>query len=212
MYLEENLLQLSGLQHIIYCPRQCALIHVEQQWDDNYFTARGILMHEKVHCEKTERKKDIVIERSIYLKSYELGLVGKSDVIEFHKAKDNTFAPFPIEYKSGKAKKDDSDKVQLCAQAMCLEEMMNVKISQGAFFYGKTKNRLLVDFDDSLRNKTISASAHYHELIESGKTPKAQYSRKCDNCSIKEICLPETFRKRSAKQYLTEIIKDEKVT
>jgi CRISPR-associated exonuclease Cas4 len=211
MYSEENLLQLSGLQHIIYCPRQCALIHVEQQWDDNYFTARGILMHDKVHCEKMERKKGVIIERSIYLKSYELGLVGKSDVVEFHKTKEGTFMPFPIEYKSGKAKKDDSDRVQLCAQAMCLEEMMNVKISQGAFFYGKTKNRLIVDFDDSLRSKTISTSRHYHELIESGETPKAEYNRKCDNCSIKEICLPKTFNKTSVKQYLTEIIKDEEI-
>jgi CRISPR-associated exonuclease Cas4 len=207
MYLEDELLQLAGLQHILYCKRQCALIHIEQLWEDNYFTAKGIVMHEKVHSDKIERKKGVIIERDIYVKSYRLGLVGKSDVVEFHKTSNCITTPFPVEYKSGKVKNDDTDKVQLCAQAMCLEEMMKVDIRVGAIYYGKTRNRLDVEFSKELREKTITLAREFHKLIESGITPKAEYSKKCDNCSFKELCLPEIFNKRkSVKKYLEEIV------
>jgi len=210
MYSEDELLQLSGLQHISYCKRQCALIHIEQLWADNFFTAKGIVMHEKVHSDKIERKKDVIIERDIYIKSYELGLVGKSDVVEFHKTDTGKPIPFPVEYKSGKAKSDNTDKVQLCAQALCLEEMLKTQITKGAIYYGKTRSRLDVDFDETLRNETIALSKEFHELVESGITPKADYSKKCENCSFKELCLPEIFdRKKSVKQYLQEAVKDQ---
>ena len=210
MYREDNLLSISGLQHMLYCKRQCALIHIEQQWADNYFTAKGIIMHEKVHEEKIERKKGVIIERNVYLKSYELGLVGKSDVVEFHKTGNGNLAPFPVEYKSGKAKNDNTDKVQLCEQALCLEEMLKIEIPKGSIYYGKTKSRLEVDFDKALRNETISLAKDFHALIDNGITPKAQYLKKCDNCSFKEICLPKIFdRKKSVKQYLKEAIQNE---
>ncbi|MDR3049219.1 MAG: CRISPR-associated protein Cas4 [Elusimicrobiota bacterium] len=205
MYRDDELLQLSGLQHLLYCPRQCALAYMEMQWADNSFTAKGIIMHDKVHAEKIERRKNVVIERDMYIKSFSLGLVGKADVVEFHKS-ENLMTPFPVEYKSGKAKKDNTDKVQLCAQALCLEEMMKIKIPNGAIFYGKTKNRLNVDFDESLRDETIALAKDFHNLIESGITPKAQISEKCNNCSLKELCLPELAAgKKSVKKYLQEI-------
>jgi CRISPR-associated exonuclease Cas4 len=211
MYREDDLLSISGLQHILYCPRQCALIHIEQLWADNYFTAKGIMMHEKVHSDKIERKKDVIIERDIYIKSYELGLIGKSDIVEFHKS-GAQLIPYPVEYKSGKAKNDNTDKVQLCAQAMCLEEMTNVKIPQGAIFYGKTRNRLNVEFDKNLRSETTRLAKGFHDLINSGKTPKPKYSKKCDNCSFQEICLPKIVNKRkTVKQYLRDIMNEETV-
>jgi CRISPR-associated exonuclease Cas4 len=211
MYSGNDLLSISGLQHILYCKRQCALIHIEQLWTDNYFTAKGILMHEKVHEEKIERKKGVIIERDIYIKSYELGLVGKSDVVEFHKS-GTKLIPYPVEYKSGKAKNDNTDKVQLCAQAMCLEEMMKISIPQGAIFYGKTRNRLNVEFDKNLREETIRLSKDFHSLIDSGETPKPEYSKKCDNCSFQEICLPRITGKNSTvKKYLRDIMNEKTI-
>ncbi len=167
-------------------------------------------MHDKVHTEKIEHKKGVVIERDIYLKSYELGLIGKSDVVEFHKV-ESKLIPFPVEYKSGKAKIDNTDKVQLCAQALCLEEMMNVTVKKGAIFYGKTCNRLNVEFNESLREETFTLAQGFHSLVDSRETPKPEYSKKCDNCSFKELCLPEIFdRQKSVRKYLKEIVNNEK--
>ena len=211
MYSEDELLQLSGLQHLLYCKRQCALIHIERLWADNFFTAKGIVMHERAHEDKYERKKNVRIERGIYIKSYALGLVGKSDVVEFHNSEDGKQIPFPVEYKSGKAKNDNTDKVQLCAQALCLEEMLKISVPKGAIYYGKTRNRSDVDFGESLRNETILLSKEFHNLIESGLTPKPEYSKKCDHCSFNELCLPEIVGKRqSVKEYLKHIVENEK--
>jgi len=209
MYSEDDLLPLTGLQNMLYCKRRCALKHIEQAWADNFFTAKGSVMHDKVHKEKSEYRKGVIIERSVFIRSYKLGLKGKSDVVEFHKSGDK-FIPFPVEYKSGRAKADNTDKVQLCAQAMCFEEMMNVKIEDGAIFYGKTRNRLNVKLDESLREETSYLAQEFHSLVGIGKTPKEEYSKKCDNCSLKELCLPEIFTKKSVKKYLAEIINDEK--
>jgi CRISPR-associated exonuclease Cas4 len=209
MYSEDNLLQLAGLQHILYCKRQCSLIYNEQVWSDNFFTVRGSIMHENVHKDRIVHKKDLIIECDIYLKSYSLGLVGKGDVIEFYKSGIKKFIPFPVEYKSGKAKNDDTDKVQLCAQALCLEEMMKIDIPQGAVFYGKTRKRLNVEFDENLRNETISLAKEFHDLIDSGITPQSTYSKKCDNCSLIGICLPKICdSKNDVKKYLQNVIKN----
>jgi CRISPR-associated exonuclease Cas4 len=211
MYTEDDLLSISGLQHISYCKRQCALIYIEQLWSDNFFTAKGTVMHDNVHTEKGKSKKGVVIDTNIYIKSYKLGLIGKSDVVEFHKY-ENKLVPFPIEYKSGKAKSDNVDKVQLCAQAMCLEEMMNIAIEKGAIFYGKTRKYLNVEFDKSLREETSFLAEEFHDLVSIKETPKPQYSKKCDNCSFKELCLPEIFSKqKSVKKYLEDIMNNEEV-
>jgi len=202
MYPEDDLLQLSALQHFIFCPRQCALIHIEQAWVENLFTAEGRVMHEKVHEERTENRKDIRIERGMPLRSLALGLIGKADVVEFHK-EGGKWVPFPVEYKRGKPKADDCDKVQICAQALCLEEMLKVKIPAGALFYGKTRHRLDVEFDEFLRRTTTDTAQLLHEFIRAGNTPKPEYSRKCESCSLKEVCMPKSMAcNLSVRQYM----------
>lgn len=210
MYIEDDFIQLSALQHFIFCPRQCALIHIEQAWSENLFTAEGRVMHEKAHEEQFETRDGARIERGMPLRSYELGLSGKADVIEFYKtAGTKKRVPFIIEYKRGKPKCDDSDKVQLCAQALCLEEMLKIDVPQGALFYGRTKRRLAVYFDEALRQKTKEIARNGHEFIKAGITPKPVYTSKCDSCSLVDACMPKIIeRNRSVKKYLLEEIKE----
>ncbi|MGD0277633.1 MAG: CRISPR-associated protein Cas4 [Syntrophales bacterium] len=205
--MDDELIAISALNHYSYCRRRCALIHVEQVWTENRFTAEGRIMHERVHEQDTESRGYIRIERGVPLRSLRLGLIGKSDVIEFHKIGKEKWQPFPVEYKRGKPKVDDCDKVQLCAQAMCLEEMLDVEVPCGAIFYGQTHHRLNVVFDKTLRHETEEASRKARELIESGITPKPLYSKKCESCSLIAECLPKTLqKKRSVKNYLTRVI------
>lgn len=165
-------------------------------------------MHDKVHEEGSELRGSVRIERALALRSLRLGLSGMADVVEFHRQADGSWLPLPVEYKRGKPKPDDSDKVQLCAQAMCLEEMLQTIISAGAIFYGKTRRRLDVAFNEALRLKTEEIAQKTHELIEAGLTPKAAYSAKCDSCSLFEICLPKTIeRNMSVKKYLESALK-----
>lgn len=209
MYSEDDFIQLSALQHFIFCRRQCALIHIEQAWSENLFTAEGRVMHEKAHEEQFETCDGVRIERGMPLRSCELGLSGKADVVEFHKvAGMKKWIPFPVEYKRGKPKRDDSDKVQLCAQALCLEEMLKMEVSQGALFYGKTKRRFTVCFDEVLRQKTKEAARQLHEFINAGATPKPVYAPKCDSCSLIDVCMPKTIKQNcSVREYLSEEIK-----
>ena len=204
MYTEDDLLPLSALQHLIFCERQCALIHIEQAWAENLFTAEGRIMHERVHEEGSESRGNIRIEHGVPLRSLRLGLIGKADVVEFHRQGDGSWLPFPVEYKRGKPKKDDSDRVQLCAQALCLEEMLDVGVQEGALFYGKNRRRTEVVFDSVLRKNTEAAAMRLHELVSSGLTPKPVYAKKCDTCSLAGMCLPKTVGKgRSVKRYLS---------
>lgn len=204
MYTEDNFIQLSALQHFIFCKRQCALIHIEQAWSENVLTAEGKIMHEKAHEDYSENTAGIKIVRGMPLRSFELGLSGKADIVEFHKIKEkNSWVPFPIEYKHGKPKSDDSDKIQLCAQALCLEEMMNVRVFNGALFYGRTRRRLNVTFDDILRKKTIDSATKLHNFIKEGKTPTPIYNTKCKSCSFFNECLPKIISKKiSVDKYL----------
>lgn len=206
MYSEDDLIQLSALQHLVFCERQCALIHIEQLWSENIFTAEGRIMHDKVDTANRESRGSIRIEYGVPMRSLRLGLIGKADVVEFHK-KDDRWIPFPVEYKRGKPKPDDSDKVQLCAQAICLEEMMNVEVPEGALFYGQTRHRHDVRFDSALRAVTEDAAKKLRELIESGITPKAEYSPKCKKCSLVELCLPKVSSK--ASNYLMKAVEEE---
>ncbi|VAW34145.1 CRISPR-associated RecB family exonuclease Cas4 [hydrothermal vent metagenome] len=153
MYDEDDLLPLSALQHILFCERQCALIHIEQLWVENMFTAQGRIMHERVDRSGGESRGDIRIEFALPLRSLRLGLIGKADAVEFHRQSEGNPAwlPFPVEHKRGRPKKDNCDKVQLCAQALCLEETLSLTIPQGALFYGKNRRRQLVEFDEVLR-------------------------------------------------------------
>ncbi|MBI4685348.1 MAG: CRISPR-associated protein Cas4 [Nitrospirae bacterium] len=205
-YTEDDLIQLSSLQHFMYCERQCALIHIEQAWSENLFTAEGRIMHDKADSNKFESRGNIRIDYSVPLRSLRLGLIGKADVVEFHKHGDK-WIPFPVEYKRGKPKIDDCDKVQLCAQAICLEEMLNVEIPEGALFYGQTRRREDVVFDEKLRRETKEAARKVRELITSGITPKAEYSKKCKQCSLLNLCLPKA--NRNVSNYLMNVMEEE---
>ena len=208
-YTEDDLLPLSALQHLVFCERQCALIHIEQAWDENRFTAEGRVMHERVHEAGEESRGEVKTARDLSLRSLRLGLVGKADVVEFHREAGGIWRPFPVEHKRGKPKPDESDMVQLCAQALCLEEMLGVRVDSGAIFYGRTRRRMEVDFDGPLRRKTEKAAARLHELIESGVTPKPDYTKKCRNCSLVDLCLPQAIRKRvSVAAYLDRMLEE----
>ncbi len=204
---EDDLIQLSALQHMVFCERQCALIHIEQTWAESGRTAEGRIMHERVHEESRESRGDVRIDYGVSLRSLRLGLIGKADVVEFHRQPDGSWHPFPVEYKRGKPKADDCDLVQLCAQAICLEEMLSVAIPEGALFYGQTRHRLDVAFDKALRRETEETARRVHTLITSGLTPPPAYEKRCESCSLMAECLPKTIQKRrSVKTYLARIV------
>ncbi len=205
-YSEDDLIQLSAMQHFMFCERQCALIHIEQVWSENLFTAEGRIMHDRVDTANREVRGKVRIDYGVPLRSLRLGLIGKADVVEFHKKDDGMWQPFPVEYKRGKPKMDDCDKVQLCAQAICLEEMLNIEIKEGALFYGQTRRREDVVFDEKLRRETEEAARKVHDLIESGITPKPEYSKKCKKCSLYELCMPKLSRK--ASKYLMQVLEE----
>ena len=208
MYSDEDLLPVSALQHLIFCERQCALIHIEGQWSENYLTARGRVMHnKKVDNPNTEARGDLKIEYGMPLRSLRLGLMGKADVVEFHKQSDGQWLPFPVEHKLGKPKADDSDKVQLCAQALCLEEMLKVSVPSGAVFYGRPRRRLDILFDSELRLKTETVALRLHDLFKLGQTPPAVYEPKCDSCSLFDLCLPKlSSHSGSAQNYVNRLM------
>lgn len=214
MYPEEELLPLSALQHLLYCERQCALIHVEQQWVENRYTAEGRIMHERVHTADRQSRGTVRTEFAVALRSLALGIVGQADVVEFHKtaaadASHFNWQPFPVEYKRGRPKTADWDQVQLCAQAICLEEMLATRIDNGALFYGKTRRRIAVRFDGGLRQKTIDTARRLHRLVASGRTPAPVYSGKCNRCSFIGRCLPKILDSgKSAGRYLAKLLED----
>lgn len=206
MFAEDELLPISALQHLMFCERQCALIHVEQAWDENRLTAEGRALHERVHDAGNESRGDVRIARGVRLRSLQLGLIGMADVIEFHKT-GKEWKPFPVEYKRGKPKTEHCDRVQLCAQAICLEEMLQNAIPAGALFYGTTHRREDVAFDQALRNLTESTSERLHCLVNRGITPPAVYEKKCESCSLFSVCMPKTAGKhKSAKEYLARML------
>lgn len=206
MYSEDDLLMLSALQHLLFCPRQCALIHVEQLWTENRLTAEGRILHDRVHTAARESRRKVKVEFDMPIRSLQLGLIGRADVVEFHLQKDGDWQPFPVEYKRGRPKKDDSDRVQLCAQAMCLEEMLGRDVVEGALYYGQKKRRVEIGFDQELRRKVTQAAQDLHRLFDSGKTPPPVYSRRCESCSFIETCLPKTAGKKGrVRNYMTRM-------
>ena len=191
---------------MVYCERRAALIHIEQQWIENRFTAEGRVLHERVHEAGDEARGAVRIARALRLRSLRLGLIGVADVVEFHR-QGGGWLPFPVEFKRGKPKPDDTDRVQLCAQALCLEEMLKQSIPAGALFYGITRRRLDVEFDAALRALTEQTATRLHELIAAGLTPPAVYGPKCDNCSLLHLCLPKAAaRGKSARDYLERML------
>jgi CRISPR-associated exonuclease Cas4 len=190
---DDDYLPLSGLQHLLFCERQCALIHVEQIWADNGLTTQGELLHERVDLPALEQRPGVRIERAVPLRSDRLRLIGKADVVEFHAVpgQPGRWQPFPVEYKRGRRRKWLHDEVQVCAQAMCLEEMVGVPVLRGALYYAASRRRRDVAIDETLHTQTIAAAARYHELIARRETPRPILLPKCRNCSLHDLCLPE---------------------
>ena len=191
MYSEDDLLPISALQHLLFCERQCALIHIEQLWSENLFTAQGRIMHERVDGGGRESRGRVRLAYALALHSFRLGLVGKADVVEFHLEDSGHWQPFPVEHKRGRPKKEDWDKVQLCAQAVCLEEMLGCAVPAGAIFYGKTRRRQEVLFGEPLRREVVETAARLHQLIGAGLTPPPVRDGRCDSCSLFGLCLPD---------------------
>jgi len=204
MYNEEDFIMISALQHYVYCPRQCGLIHVEDVWQENLFTTRGNILHEKVDTDTYETRGAIKTVRGLRIHSYNYGIVGRCDVVEFREEKSGKVI-LPVEFKSGEPKEDISDKVQLCAQVLCLEEMLNTKIFKGAFFYGKIRRRNVIDIDDELRIQTEKIIASVREIVSKKTVPAAEYTSKCRNCSIQSVCQPKAMNKRKLNNYIKEL-------
>ena len=205
MHLEADLIPISALQHFLVCPRQCALIHLEGLWAENRLTAEGRVLHEKAHQGLTETRGEIKTVTGLKLRSLSLGLSGQADVVEFHR--DNgVWRPFPVEYKRGRFQKRDADAVQLCAQALCLEEMLGLEVSEGALFYGQSRRRLPVVFDEALRSLTGTTAEAVHNLFVSNRTqpPVQSAGRPCRSCSLAAECLPDKLG-QSANGYLDRL-------
>jgi CRISPR-associated exonuclease Cas4 len=224
MFSEDDLLPISGLQHLLFCERQWALIHIEQQWAENRLTQEGRVLHERVHESGTEARPDVVVARGLRIRSLRLGLSGETDVVEFQRTempgaggvrtavrlegRAGWWTPFPVEYKRGRPKSDAWDEVQLCAQALCLEETFAVVIPAGALFYGTKRRRTQVEFDAPLRAQTEGLARRMHELYAARITPPAIYEKKCESCSLIERCMPRmSDRRRDVARYLAAAVR-----
>lgn len=217
-YEDDDLLMLSGIQHFAFCPRQWALIHIEQQWEDNHLTVKGQWLHRNVDNPMAmERNKNVVHLRSVALISRELGFTGIADLLELTASDDeeNTiivpkypgrWKVYPIEYKHGKPKCDSIDEVQLCAQAMCLEEMYGIHILEGAFFYESVRRRTPVFFTQELREQVKIYSSLMHEVFEKSITPKSTFQSHCRSCSLEDKCFVNSLRQSpSVNHYLKQM-------
>ena len=219
MYTQDETLLLSGIQHFAFCRRQWALIHIEQLWFENYHTAEGRVMHEKAHNPyKTDKRRDLIVSRDIAVHSSELGISGQCDIVEFHRddvrgvklhGRSGKWFPLIVEYKRGKSKVNDCDRLQLTLQAMCLEEMLNCeKIENSCIYYGETKRREYVNITDELRNTANAMILEMHDYYNRNHTPKAKFSKSCTKCSLNDKCLPNMVSKQSVTQYIEKALKE----
>ena len=222
MYAEEELLPISALQHLAFCERQWGLIHLEGAWSENRLTAEGRRLHEKVHEAPGELRGGVRIARGLRIRSLELGLIGISDVVEFHSSPDGDagggafcrvpglggrWRTVPVEYKRGKPKRDNCDAVQLCAQALCLEEMLGVRISEGHLFYARPRRRTSVQLTNALRSETARLALRLHALQRLGETPTPPAKKqRCRRCSLADVCLPAISRRRSVSRYMASVM------
>lgn len=215
MYLEDEYLMISGIQHFVFCRRQWALIHIEQQWSENFQTIDGKIMHKNVHNDDfNETRGDLIITRGMAVASSELGMSGECDVVEFKKdsdgvtlfGRDGTYSVTPIEYKRGRPKVNESDIMQLAVQAMCLEEMLCCNIDVGYLFYGEIRRRIRVEFTDELRHRVVSVIQEMHRLYSEKHTPMVKKSKACASCSLQNICLPVICSKQSVLSYIDKML------
>ena len=218
-YTSDELLPLSGIQHFLFCRRQWALIHVERQWQENVFTAEGRIMHNRVDDPFfTETRNGVITARAVPVASYRLGLSGVCDVVEFTASpdgvklpnRDGPYLPAPVEYKRGKEKQDQSDAAQLCAQAMCLEEMLSTTIPYGYLYYGKTRHRVAIELTAELRTLVQDMVAEMHNYFSRGYTPRVKPFKGCRSCSLADVCLPVLQGKViAASKYIQQQIENE---
>ena len=215
MYAEDDYLMLSGIQHFAFCRRQWGMIHIEQQWAENYRTTAGDLMHKKAHDEGSfEKRGNLLIVRGMRISSHELGVSGQCDVVEFHQNEngvelfgyDGKWKPIPIEYKRGKPKENNADQLQLCAQAICLEEMFQTIILDGYLYYGENRRRSHVDFTDELRETVKKMTKEMHDLFQRGHTPNVRPSKQCKACSLENLCIPKLQKAVKVREYIEQAI------
>lgn len=213
--MNDDPLMISGLQHFVFCRRQWALIHIEQQWQDNVRTIEGDLMHRRAHDERQiEKRGDLLIMRGLRVYSKKMNVTGICDVVEFRRdaqgvtlaGYDGLWLPYPVEYKRGKPKSHDADELQLCAQAMCLEEMLLCEVPEGSLYYGEPHRRTRVAFDSAMRERVQALLAEMNQYMERGYTPRPQMSKGCNACSLKEICLPKLKKAPTVASYIAQHI------
>ena len=207
MYSDEDLIALSALQHFLFCERQCALIHIEQVWAENRFTIEGEVLHKRAHSRQRENRPDRRTEFGMPIRSLELGLSGRADAIEY--IADGSV--LLVEYKRGRPKVGGADEAQLCAQAICLEEMRGISILGGALYYGKSRRRKNVVFDEALRERTRQTAVRLHAFLRAGRTPTPTYtSTTCPRCSLLSYCMPKRLSKASSvNAYFSRMLKEE---
>ncbi len=196
---EEVLIQLSSVEHYSYCPRQCALIHVEQTFDENLYTLRGRAVHENVDVDSSHRREGIRYERALPIWSERLKLVGKADMVEFSGS-----VPYPVEYKSGRHRAGHHESLQVCAQAMCLEEMLGVTVEKGAIFWHASRERKEVVFTGDMRDKVEKVVTDVHRMIAEKIVPPPVNDKRCRDCSLKESCLPDAVHNKTRHHRLTK--------
>ena len=216
-YDEEDYLQLSGIQHYEFCKRQWALIHIEQQWQENVHTVEGNLLHKKAHNPLSyEKRGEVLTVRGLRIHSRQLGFSGECDVVEFHEDREGIrlsghrglYRPYPVEYKKGSPKITDADISQLAAQAMCLEEMFCIPVCEGALYYGEIRRRERAVIDDTLKDKVKEIAADMHRMYERKYTPRVRWTKGCSACSLKDICLPRMGKGSSVGTYIDDTLKE----
>lgn len=216
MYSEEDYLMLSGIQHFAFCRKQWALIHIEQQWAENYRTTAGELMHKRAHDESSfEKRGELLIVRGLRISSRELGVSGQCDIVEFHQDEngaglfgyDGKWKPVPVEYKHGAPKGNNADELQLCAQAICLEEMFQTSIPDGYLFYGENRRRSYVEFTENLREEVKKTTKEMHDLFRRGYTPNVKPTKQCKACSLENLCVPKLQKVMKVREYIEKSIK-----
>lgn len=216
-YKEEDFLQLSGIQHFKFCRRQWALIHIENQWAENFRTVDGEILHKNAHDKGfRESRGEVLITRGMHVFSASMGVSGECDVLEFHrdetgiplKDREGLWRPYPVEYKRGEPNERSGDTLQLCAQALCLEEMLCCDIPEGALYYGEIRHRMVVSFTPQLRDQVRVMFEEMHAFYQRGYTPKGKRSRACNACSLKDLCLPGLMHTRPVADYVRESLED----
>lgn len=214
---EADYLMISGIQHFIFCRRQWALIHIEQAWDENYFTTQGMILHERAdNHEIKEKRGDVITVRAMDIASHRLGMSGRCDVVEFKRDEkgvylpkfNGKYIPYPVEYKRGKQKQDNSDRFQLLAQLVSLEDMLNIKLTEASVFYHEVRRRSLYSFTEEDKQELIKIAEEMHQIYERAYTPRPKISKKCLSCSLKDLCLPKLENVPNASGYIKERMKE----